>query len=274
MAMRSVLVAMLGVAIAGGSAIGARHYLAATPAMSAGEPGTATELVQVIVASRDIPFGMEIQPQMLKVLAWPKEALPPGAVTDAQMLLPAKGEQPRRTTRTIAQGEIVLASKVSGFGEKVTVVQNLAPNTRAMAIKVDAVTAVGGLVTPGDRVDIVLTQGDSTSMRAVTILQNIRIVGVDQKTDERSEQSAVASTVTVEVTPEQGQALALAQKAGTLSLTLRTLDAEPNRQLDSVALEDILNAPPPTAVDAPAPEPVRTRIKVRRAGEVETVEVN
>lgn len=77
MAMRSVIVAMLGVAIAGGSAIGARHYLAATPAMSAGEPGTATELVQVIVASRDIPFGMEIQPQMLKVIAWPKEALPP-----------------------------------------------------------------------------------------------------------------------------------------------------------------------------------------------------
>ncbi|WP_096787453.1 Flp pilus assembly protein CpaB [Rhodobacter sp. CZR27] len=274
MAMRSVLVAMLGVAIAGGSAIGARHYLVATPAMSAGEPGTSLDMVQVIVANRDIPFGMEIQPSMLKVIAWPKEALPPAAVTDAKMLLPAEGQQPRRALKSISQGEIVLTSKVSGYGQKVTLVQNLAPNTRAMAIKVDAVTAVGGLVTPGDRVDIVLTQSQSGGLSATTILQNIRIVGVDQQTDERTEQSAVARTVTVEVTPEQGQALALAQKAGTLSLTLRTLDAEPNRQLDSVALEDILNAPPPPAVDAPAPEPVRTRIKVRRAGEVETVEVN
>lgn len=167
----------------------------------------------------------------------------------------------------------MLASKVSGFGEKVTVVQNLAPNTRAMAIKVDAVTAVGGLITPGDRVDIVLTQGQSESMRAVTILQNIRIVGVDRQTDERSEQSAVAGTVTVEVTPEQGQALALAQKAGTLSLTLRTLDAEPNRKLESVALEDILNS---RTADPEAPDegPAKTTIKVRRANAVETVEIN
>ncbi|MCE6951400.1 Flp pilus assembly protein CpaB [Cereibacter sphaeroides] len=274
MAMRSVLVAMLGVAIAGGSAIGARHYLIATPALSSPEAGPVAEMVQVIVAARDIPFGTEIQPSMLKVIAWPKQALPPSAVTDPKLLLPAEGQQPRRAVKGISQGEIMLTSKISGYGEKVTVVQNLSPNTRAMAIKVDAVTAVGGLITPGDRVDIVLTQGQSGSLRATTILQNIRIVGVDRQTDERSEQSTVARTVTVEVTPEQGQALALAQKAGTLSLTLRTLDAEPNRQMESVALEDILNAPPPTAVDAPAPEPLRTRIKVRRAGEVETVEVN
>ena len=56
-------------------------------------------------------------------------------------------------------GEILLASKLSSFGDKVTLVQKLGENARAMAIKVDAVTAVGGFVTPGDYVDIDMTQG-------------------------------------------------------------------------------------------------------------------
>ena len=273
MAMRSVLVAMLGVAIAGGSAIGARQYLLATPAMSSNQPGEVTEMVQVVVATRDIPFGTAIQPQMLKAIAWPKAALPPGAVTNAAQLLPKQGGEPRRATRQISAGEIVLASKISGFGDKVTVVQNLLPGTRAMSIKVDAVTAVAGLLTPGDRVDVVLTQGRDETLRAVTILQNIRIVGVDQKTDENREQADVAKTVTVEVTPEQGQALALAQKAGTLSLTLRTLDAGEDKPLAAMSLADILQSQ--TAPDEGEAPAAKATIKVRRAaGTVETVEIN
>ena len=266
MGARSILVAILGVAVAGGSAFAAREYLDRSRAAASTDPEAA--LVTVIVAGRDIPFGQAIQPQVLQVMSWPRTALPPGAVTDIDTLVPKPGMPPRRATRAMAQGELVLASKVSAFGEKVTIVQSLGANTRAMAIKVDAETAVGGFVTPGDSVDIVLTQGRDDSLRAVTILQNIRVLGVDQDSDLQKDEPGIAKTVTVEVSPEQGQTLALAQKAGTLSLSLRTLDAAVDQPLDSIRLSDILREKSPVA-EAPS----KSVVKVRRANEVEIVEI-
>lgn len=267
MGIRSVLVAMLGVAVAGGSAYGAREYLDQSRATAATDPAAA--LVSVIVAGRDIPFGQPIQPQMLQVLSWPRAALPPGAITDLDMLLPKPGMPPRRATREMAQGELILASKISDFGEKVTIVQSLGENARAMAIKVEAETAVGGFVTPGDSVDIVLTQGRDQTLRAVTILQNIRVLGVDQQADQQTDQPQVARTVTVEVTPEQSQTLALAQKAGTLSLSLRSLDNAEDQPLESIRLSDILRE------KSPVEEPVAAKatVRVRRGSDVEIVEV-
>jgi pilus assembly protein CpaB len=264
---RSVLVALLGVAVAGGSAYGAREYLDQSRATAATDAGAA--LVSVVVAGRDIPFGQPIQPQMLQVMSWPRAALPPGAITDLDALIPKPGMPPRRATHEMAQGELVLASKVSNFGEKVTIVQTLGENARAMAIRVDAETAVGGFVTPGDAVDIVLTQGKDASLRAVTILQNIRVLGVDQQADQQSDQPLVARTVTVEVTPEQSQTLALAQKAGTLSLSLRSLDNAEDKPLESIRLSDILRE------TSPVEEPVvaKATVRIRRGSEVEVVEV-
>lgn len=266
MGARSILVALLGVAVAGGSAFGAREYLDRSRAVAATDPEAA--LVSVIVAGRDIPFGQAIQPQMLQVMSWPRSALPPGAITALDTLVPAPGMPPRRATREMAQGELVLASKISNFGEKVTIVQSLGENARAMAIKVEAETAVGGFVTPGDSVDIVLTQGGGEALRAVTILQNIHVLGVDQDADRQSDQPLVAQTVTVEVTPEQGQTLALAQKAGTLSLSLRTLDNAIDQPLDSIRLSDILRDKSPVTETV-----AKSTIRVRRANTVEIVEV-
>ncbi len=155
---------------------------------------------------------------------------------------------------------------VTNFGEKVTLVQKLGENTRAMAIEVDAVTAVGGFVTPGDWVDIVLTQGARMDLRAVTILQNIRVIGVDQQSEELSDQPEIARTITVEVTPQQGQRLALAQKAGTLSLTLRTLDGVEDEPMEMVRLRDLLQEEGPT-------EEVETQptVRLNRGTESEVV---
>lgn len=267
MGARSILVAILGIAVAGGSAFAAREFLDASRTAAKTDPNAA--MVSVVVAGRNIEFGQPIQPQMLQVIAWPREAVPPGAITDLSVLVPANGMPPRRATRAMAQGDFVLASKVSDFGEKVTIVQSLGPNTRAMAIKVEAETAVGGFVTPGDTVDIVLTQGRDATLRAVTILQNIRVLGVDQQTDQQNDAPEVARTVTVEVTPEQGQILALAQKAGTLSLTLRTLDAAVDEPLPLVSLADILQEESPVEL----PEAKKT-VRIRRANSVETIDLN
>lgn len=243
MRIRSLFVTMVGIAVAGGSVYASKEFLAIEKA-TASVDTTAPALVSVVVAGQDIPFGTSIEAHKLTTIQWPAEAVPAGVYTDYSDLLANSGAEPRRAKRAMAQGELVLASKVSDFGEKVTIVQTLSPGNRAMAIKVNAQTSVGGFVTPGDRVDIVLISSDGGELRAVTILQNIRIVGVDQQADELDESAQIARTVTVEVSPQQGQKLALAQRAGQLNLSLRDFpgegEAEPDQPLDSIRLSDII----------------------------------
>lgn len=261
MRLGSVLLTLTGFAIAGGSVFAARDYFE-TRATEA--PAGAARTVDVLVASRDIAFGAVIEPQSVSTIAWPADAVPIGVYTDPDLLLADEGQEPRRARRAISQGELMLASRVSDFGEKVTITQSLTPGSRAMAISVDAETAVGGFVTPGDYVDVVLTQGSSETMRAVTILQDIRVLGVDQDANEQNDAPEVARTVTVEVTPDEGQRLALAQRAGTLSLTLRDLSGEATAPLDPIQLGDLLNLP---AEPEPAPEPVVAAAPVEAAPE-------
>lgn len=271
MRIRSLLITMLGVAVAAGSVYASKEFLAVEQATAAAER-TTPALVSVVVASQEIPFGTTIEAHKLTTIQWPAEAVPAGVFTDLSVLLPGSGEEPRRAKRAMVKGEVVLAAKLSDFGEKVTIGQTLSPGNRAMAISVNATTSVGGFVTPGDFVDVVLTSRDQRGLRAVTILQNIRVVGVDQQTDELNEQAQIARTVTVEVTPIQGQKLALAQRAGTLSLTLRNVEAvaEGEQELESIRLSDIIPNDAPVVV-APVQKPT---VKVRRGSDIEEVELD
>lgn len=271
MRIRSLMMTMVGMAVAAGSVYSAREFLQIQPATASVDP-SAPALVSVVVANQDIPFGTTIEAHKLTTIQWPTDAVPPGTFRDFETLLPTGGTEPRRAKRAMAQGELVLANKISQFGEKVTIVQTLAAGKRAMAVRVSAETSVGGFVTPGDNVDVMLTQGGGDDMRVVTILQNLRVVGVDQQADETQEQAQVARTVTVEVTPEEGQKLALAQRAGTLSLTLRNIpqegDAE-DKPLESIRLSDILREKSPD--DNHGPKQV---IKIRRGNAaLEEVEI-
>jgi pilus assembly protein CpaB len=268
MRIASLFTLAAGLAVAGGSVWVARDYLERR-AETAQVASCSAEMVQVVVATKDVPFGQVLDAMKLTTMPWPKAALPLGGFTALDAVLPASGVEPRRARSAIAAGEIILASKVSNFGEKVTIVQSLGPNTRAIAIKVEAETSVGGFVTPGDKVDVLLTQGKGDGLRTVTIIQNVRVIGVDQQADEAKDMPSVARTVTLEVSPEDSQKLALAQKAGTLSLTLRTLEDESQEPLESISLRDVLREPEPEATE----EVVVRTVTVRRGTEATEDEV-
>jgi pilus assembly protein CpaB len=269
----SIMTAFVGVAIAGASVFYASTLspnAAVNPTAEAAEAAPST-VIDVYVANEDIPFGAEITIDKLTVQTWPVDAVPFEAITDISELINDDAE-PRRAKRQISQGEMLLPAKLSAFGETVTIVQKLGPNMRAVAIQVDAVTGVGGFVAPGDRVDIVLTQGRDQDLTSTTILQEVNVIGVDQAADFDELQEGVARTVTVEVSARDGQKLALAQNAGQLSLTLRTLDNATNETLAPVTLADVLGTPKPVApvVVAPAPvvvAPAPQTIRVRRGNE-------
>jgi pilus assembly protein CpaB len=270
----SIALALFGLAVAGGSAQLARELLTVPQADAA----SGSALVTIMTAATEIKRGDIIQSYMLKPQSWPVDAVPVGSFAEAALLLPSDGGEPRRALRSLVAGEVILEGKISGFGEKVTIAQSLSPNARAMAIKVDAVTAVGGFVTPGDYVDVLLTRGDGDMLMTDTILRNIRVVAVDQSDDELSDQPDVAATVTVEVSAADGQVIALAQRAGTLSLALRTPDSVDALPIERLRLSDLVPEPavePVVAVAeaAPAPvvEPPRRVIVVRRG--IETQEV-
>lgn len=277
MNIRSILVTVVGLCIAGASAYYARDLMTDRVAEETHAIRVEAEqaMSTVVVALEDIPFAVPITRKMVAVQNWPRDALPEGAFQTLESVVGPEGSQPRSAKRAIVAGELLLASKLSGFGEKVTFLQTLTAGTRAMTIEVNAVSGVAGFVKPGDFVDIVLTENRSGDLRARTIMQNVRVIGVDQEYGEGVETNRVARTLTVEVTPEDGQRLALAQRAGSLSLTLRTTDGGMDTPLPAMSLSDLLDMaeePEIEQVEETAAEPKRT-VTIRRGNSAEVVEI-
>ena len=119
----------------------------------------------------------------------------------------------------------------------------LSPGTRAISIGVDATTGASGLISPGDLVDIILTQefarGETTAGRRVvaeTVLDKVRVIAVDQQIAQgapmqsATQAARVASNVSLEVTPEQAAKVVVASHLGKLTLTVRSIDGDQARQ--------------------------------------------
>lgn len=195
---------------------------AATPAprMVVQQPQIA--LARVVVASRDLAYGESLSREDFALVEWPQASVPADGFSSLDDVF--AGDIAPRLMREIARGEPLLRARVSGFGETSRLSHQVRADMRAATIRVNDVSGVAGFLAPGDRVDILLTRqiGEHASDLATDLLlQNIVILGIDQRTRSGGDQPNVARTVTVEAAPEQTQKLALAQQIGTLSLSLR-----------------------------------------------------
>jgi pilus assembly protein CpaB len=180
----------------------------------------------VVVAARSIELGQALTPDMLRMQVWPANALPEGVFTQISDL--TSGEA-RVALRTIAPNEPILASRISGEGGRATLSATIAEGHRAVAIRVNDVVGVAGFVLPGDFVDVLLTRPEGQSynnqnMRTDLLIAGVRVLAIDQIATESRNDPQVARAVTIEVTPEDGQKVALASEIGTLSLALRRAD--------------------------------------------------
>jgi pilus assembly protein CpaB len=94
---------------------------------------------------------------------------------------------------------------------------------RAVSVRSNDVAGVAGFVLPGDRVDILLTRPNGDQNQPVTqvLAENVRVLAIDQMSDDAANKPAVARAVTVEVTPDQADLISLAQAVGSVSFTLR-----------------------------------------------------
>lgn len=269
-----------GLLLAGGAAYLASDYYGRYQAMLASQMPPTPETVKVIAAKLPLKYGDRVDrafaDKTLQWVTWPKEAVPDGAFTAVEELLGSKKDQMRTVLRAIEPGELVLKSKLTGFGETVRVATQVSDGMRAVTIPIDAVSGVAGLIAAGDRVDILLTRNIKQDLVTSIILQDVLVIAIDQSASLDTSRPAVARTATVEVDPTDASKLALAQQVGRLSLSLRGVNEDATSMVEPVGIED-LPAQPEFIAPPPAPEPaavqVMTTVRVRKGRTVEDVPV-
>src|SRR5215510_10467113 len=177
----------------------------------------------IVVATKPLRFGNELSSSSLREISWPEESIPAGAFRTISDIVDAGGR--RVVLSAIEPNEPVLSTKITGPGQRATLSATLQNGMRAVTIRVNDVEGVAGFVQPGDRVDVALTRqkdsnGNNHSSSDV-VLQNTRVLAIDQIADDRNDKPAVIEAVTLEVDTAGAQKLSLAASVGTLSLMLR-----------------------------------------------------
>jgi pilus assembly protein CpaB len=191
----------------------------------------------IVVASQPLHFGVELAAPMLREIAWPQDAVPNGAFSKISDVLSA-GK--RVVLAPMEPNEPVLALKITGPGQRATLSALVGDGMKAVTVRVSDVEGVGGFVLPGDLVDVVLTrQLDKGVATTEVILQNARVLAVDQSADDRTTKATVAKAVTLEVDMVGAQKVGLASSVGSLSLLLRKAGEVSAERTRKVTLSDL-----------------------------------
>ncbi len=277
--MRSVfgLVLIVGVALAGGAVYMAKNYIDEYQQALAMERSARAAVVptrDVYVANRPLRYGETLTKDSVRRVSWPQNAIPQGAFSDLEALIPEDPDKARVVLRAMEKDEAILAVKITKPGEDAGLTSQLARGMRAFAIRVDVASGVSGFLRPGDRVDVYWTgsiretvegaRGEVTRL----IESGVQLIAVDQTASGDVSGATIARTVTVAARPEQVAALAQAQSTGRLSLAL-------------VGVEDVGAVVDPIEVDqrallglgekeeaAPVKSPEVCTIRTRRGSEV------
>ena len=196
---------------------------------------------KVAVAMVPLAYGSDITADKVRFVDYPNSSIPPGAFTNAAQLMPA-GKK-RVALLPIAVNEPILSGKISAVGAGASIAALLPDGMRAATVRVNAVSGVAGFIQPNDSVDVLITRQvpDSNRDTQVTdvLLQNVRVIAIDQKSKNTSGAPDLAKTATLEVSPLDAQKLALGESVGTLSLVLRKPGEQNNPVVETVSLSDL-----------------------------------
>lgn len=223
------LVLLVGIALAGGAVYLAKDRIAQYQNANAQAQAALAQVVptkKVFVAVNPLKYGQRLTREDVAVVDWPINAIPEGTFHEADVLFPPNTDDLRVVLRKIEATEAIMAVKVTEPGEDTGLTSRLKPGMRAFAIKVDVSSGVSGFLRPGDRVDVYWTgrpnlDGTRDSGEVTKLIStSIELIAIDQSAGGNIEETTIASTVTVAVSPQQGASLTQAQKTGDLTLSL------------------------------------------------------
>jgi pilus assembly protein CpaB len=214
----NLIILLIALAMGTVAAFMARSWIAAHTAQNAPTP-------TIVVAAAPLAFGTVLTSDNLDEIPLTNAGLPEGAfATKADLLKDGR----RVVLNAIERSEMILKSKITGPGQRASLSVLLEEGQRAVTVRVDDVRGVGGFILPGDRVDVMLlrseTQQGQTENTADVLLENVKVLAIDQLVNDRQDQPAVATVakaVTLQVSPAQAQKIVLAENIGKLSLVLR-----------------------------------------------------
>jgi len=228
----------------------------------------------VLVAARAVPAGSLLKPEDLTGKQIPVSM--PG-------LADANDDSPdvRRNLvgamvrRSLAQGDIVRNSDVMRPGDHGFLAAVLEPGMRAVTIAVDDTSGSAGLIWPGDRVDVILTENISGAnlmpghnVAAETVLSDARVIAIDQQIIQGavSTPDKLAKTVTLEVTELEAERVSVAVRLGRLSLSVRSAEAaqRPVHQPSAIKTTWAVDVSP--ALGDAAPTPPDNVVRVYQGG--------
>jgi pilus assembly protein CpaB len=196
---------------------------------------------KVAVATSPLAFGSEVTPDKVRFVDYPNSSLPPGAFTNAAALMPP-GKK-RVALLPIAVNEPILASKISAQGQGASIAALLPDGMRAASVRLNDVSGVAGFIQPNDSVDVLVTReinnADRNAQVTDVLLQNVRVIAIDQEAKNADGTPKIAKTATLQVTPIDAQKLALAQEVGSLSLVLRKAGEQNDPVVETVSMNDL-----------------------------------
>ena len=175
---------------------------------------------RIVVAAVEIPMGTTINMTQVKTTEWPKSSMPQGSFSSTEQVIG------RTSTQTFLAGDSITEPKLMPKEGPVGIMTYKIPEGhRAMTVGVDQVAGVAGFLNPGNIVDVVLTvlpPGSTLSLSKI-VLQNVPVLAIGQIVEQKEGKPVVVPTVTVDVTPEDTEKLAVASTQGKLQLVLRRL---------------------------------------------------
>ena len=230
--MKAARVVVLGVAVvAGGLAALMAGRQAPVQAPPPEEPTTKLDTTEVLVARNDIGLGQSVTASDLQWQTWPVAAAgayfirKDGKPNAIEEFAGSIARAPMVSGEPVREAKLIKANG-SGFMAAI-----LPPGKRAISTEISPETGAGGFILPNDRVDVILSRrargegsGGADTSSSETILNNVRILAIDQAIEEKNGQKVVVGkTATLELGPREAETLALARQMGTLSLALRSI---------------------------------------------------
>lgn len=242
--MRPKTIVLLALALGCGSiaAVGINQVLANRNAPVELPKG---ETQPILVAMADVGMGDLLNPQVVKLEAWPKDKVPPGALTKLEDV------DGRRARTKLFAGEPILDAKLLGKNDQAGSPADFIPKGfRVVSVKVDEVVAAASMLKPGDRVDVLVhlranpgSGIDETQTR--TILQDIKVFAVNDifhRQSDAPDETIAAKTVSLLVTPDQAELVTLATELGTIRLVMRSLGDDTVASTNGASHQQLLGA--------------------------------
>ena|SRR5215203_3133711 len=218
----------------------------------------------VVVATRDLPEGGVIDKLALKTIQWPIQSIPTGAYSSIDSVA-------GRVTRVaVFTNEAIVPGRLAPMGTGPGLELKIPPGQRAMAVRINDVAGISGLLLPNSRVDVLVTIREENSDRQVAklFMSNMLVLSVGKEVQRDASGKPIdATTVTLAVTPEEVERLAIAMNSGSIQLVLRGYGETTNIATRGATSGDVLaqlkGGPTTPAVSAPPKVPAKARVLMR-----------